>query len=85
MFFLPFVDISCSGHKIATLSGIQLIKGTTIKIAGEEKSEKIKPEPLIIYAFICGIFGLGLSYLKSKGGAIASAISEGIGLTTLQK
>ena len=30
-FILPFVTVSCQGQKLATLTGIQLITGTTIK------------------------------------------------------
>lgn len=29
-FFLPFTHISCSGERVATLTGIQLVTGTTI-------------------------------------------------------
>lgn len=30
-FFLPWVNVSCQGQKIATFSGIQLVTGTTIE------------------------------------------------------
>jgi len=36
-FFLPFFNITCQGQKIATLSGFELITGTTISTNGLNK------------------------------------------------
>lgn len=78
-FFLPFIDITCSGQKIETLTGIQLVTGTTIErpsLFGErEKVEKVEGELLAILAFFSAVVGLGLSFLKSLKSSIAPAIA----------
>lgn len=86
-FFLPFTHISCQGEKVATLTGVQLVTGTTIEqpaMFGEKKQDKrIDPEPLAILVLLSTIVGFGLSFLKSRESTIASAITGGIGLIFL--
>jgi len=86
-FFLPFTDISCSGQKVATFTGIQLVTGTTIEqpsMFGEKgQVQKVDAEPLAILAFFSAVVGLGLSFLRSRKSAIAPAITGGVGLITL--
>jgi len=75
-FFLPFVTFSCQGQKIVTLSGIQLVTGTTINQPqpfGPPKSQKVDAEPLAVLAFLSGIAGLALSFLRGRKSAIAPA------------
>ncbi|MBD3180857.1 hypothetical protein GF312_01095 [Candidatus Poribacteria bacterium] len=67
-FFMPFVNISCAGENIITLTGFQLITGTSIDQSdpfGRGQSEKVPPEPLGIAVFVCGILGLLLSFLEN--------------------
>jgi hypothetical protein len=86
-FFLPFVDFSCQGQKVATLTGIQLVTGTNFEqssmFGGQAKTEKVPSEPLAILSILCVILGLGLSFLKDKKSKIAPAISGLAGLTFL--
>jgi len=80
-FFLPFVTFSCQGQKIVSLSGIQMVAGTSVQqpqMFGPPKSEKLNAEPLAVLALLCGALGLGLSFLKGRGGAIASAAAGGL-------
>jgi len=64
-FFLPFVNLSCQGQRLMTLSGIQLVTGTTIEqpvLFGQRSPvQRVSGEPLAILAFLCAIAGLGLS------------------------
>ncbi len=85
-FFLPWINISCQGEKVATYTGIQLVTGTTIEqkgMFGEKKVEKVDAEPLAIATLICVIVGLGLSFLKGRKSAIAPAIVSAGGLVLL--
>ena len=75
-FFLPFVTFSCQAQKILTLSGIQLVTGTTIQQPqpfGPPKAQKVDAEPLAVLAFLSGIAGLALSFLRGRKSAIAPA------------
>lgn len=85
-FFLPFVSVSCGGEKIVTLSGVQLVTGTTVKAPSSsgsmfqrETTEKRETgrEPLAIIALVITIAGLGLSFIKSRKSAIAPALAGG--------
>lgn len=85
-FFLPFVNVSCGGQKVASFTGIQLVTGTTIKQPGmfeQKQTQKLKREPLAICAFLSVIVGLGLSLLKTKKSPIVTAIIGGIGAVML--
>lgn len=94
-FFLPFVNLSCSGQTIMSLSGFQLMTGADMKpnnnmFGGMEfsdqnvsKEEKIDPQPMAILAFIAAIAGLALSFLKKKSTAITAAIFSGLGFVFL--
>jgi len=85
-FFLPFVNVSCGGHKVASFTGIQLVTGTTIKQPGtfeQKQTQRLKGEPLAIFAFLSVIVGLGLSLLKTKKSPIVTAIIGGIGAVML--
>jgi preprotein translocase subunit SecG len=80
-FFLPFVTFSCQGQKVLTLSGIQLVTGTSMQqsqMFGPPKSEKINAEPLAVLALLCGVLGLGLSFLRGRTSAIAPAAAGGL-------
>ncbi|PIR71965.1 MAG: hypothetical protein COU42_02990 [Candidatus Nealsonbacteria bacterium CG10_big_fil_rev_8_21_14_0_10_36_24] len=86
-FFLPFSHISCQGEKIATLTGVQLVTGTTIGSPemsfGSRENRQVDPEPLAILAFLCTFGGVGVSVLRGKKGVLASAITGCLGLTSL--
>lgn len=88
--FLPFVNLSCGGQKLASLTGIQLVTGTTIKqpamirqMFGQMQPQKFKGNPLAIISFLSAIAGLGLSFLKAKKNIIVSTIIAGIGAVSL--
>jgi hypothetical protein len=86
-FFFPFMDISCSGQKVISFSGIQMVTGTTIEkpaMFGEKtENEKIDPEPLAIATLIFVIAGFLLSFIKKRKSAILPAILAVISIITL--
>jgi hypothetical protein len=86
-FFLPFTHISCQGEKIATLTGVQLVTGTTIEppemFGNKREARQLDPEALAILAFLCTFGGAALSLLRGKNGVLASAITGCLGLISL--
>lgn len=85
-FFLPFVTFSCQGQKVLSLSGIQLVTGSSVQqpqMFGPPKSQNMDPEPVAIFAFLCGVLGLALSFLKGRAGTIAPAAAGGLGAILL--
>ncbi len=85
-FFLPFVTFSCQAQKVLGLSGVQLVTGTSVpqpQMFGPPKSEQMNAEPFAVLAFLCGILGLGLSFLRGRTGAIAPAAMGGLGAILL--
>ncbi len=92
-FFLPFVNLTCSGQKIMSLSGFQLITGTEINASGmlDDFSEKnvpsekneVDPQPLALFALISAIAGLGLSFVRKKMSALITVVISVIGFIFL--
>jgi len=77
-FFLPFVSVTCQGTRVASLTGIQLVTGTTVDQPSLSRTrsepQKVSGEPLAVFALLCAIAGLGLSFLKSSKSSLAPAL-----------
>lgn len=92
-FFLPFVNLSCGGQTIMSLSGFQLITGAKVSPADNlfggfkqeefDEKERVDPQPMAILAFIMALAGLGLSFIKRKKLAIITVIVSALGLIFL--
>jgi hypothetical protein len=85
-FFLPFVSVSCQQQKIISFTGIQLVTGTAIEqpqMLGPRKVDRVNPEPFAVLAFLAGLAGLGVSFLKDQKTALAPAIFGGVGAVCL--
>lgn len=90
-FFMPFVNLSCSGQTIMSLTGFQLITGADIKdqnmfgdINGTQtKQEKVESQPLALFALLAAIAGLGLSFIRKKSLAIVNVVISALGAVFL--
>ncbi|MBW4571923.1 MAG: hypothetical protein KME31_29095 [Tolypothrix carrinoi HA7290-LM1] len=86
-FFLPFITVSCRQEEIATLNGIDLAIGKTVRqpsiFGNQSKEEKIPADPLATIALISGVIGLGTSFIKAKKSAIAPAGAGIVGFILL--
>lgn len=90
-FFMPFVNLSCSGQTIMSLTGFQLITGADIKdqnMFGEmngtqTKQEKVESQPLALFALLAAIAGLGLSFIRKKSLAIVNVVVSALGAVFL--
>jgi len=85
-FFLPWVNVSCQGQKVATFSGIHLVTGTTVEqpqMFGPAEERKIGGETLAILVLLSACAGLALSFLKDKKGVMGSAVTGGMGVIFL--
>ncbi len=93
-FFLPFVSFTCQGHKIATISGMELITGTKIEKFQMEnynnqktnpdidKERDVSSEPLAIFAFIFALSGIVISLIP-KYSKVLSIIAGVLGTLML--
>jgi hypothetical protein len=85
-FFLPFVTVSCQGQKLLTLTGVQLVTGTTVQVPqmfGPSKEEKIPGDGLARLACLSGLVGLLAAIVaKNKGKTVAAALA-GLGAILL--
>lgn len=81
-FFLPFMTVSCRGQGVATATGLQLVTGFTIEDGGSsgrgQSTQRQGSEPLAVLAFLAVLGGLGLSFLRSRAGAIGAAIAGAV-------
>lgn len=74
-FLLPFMTISCNGTRLVSLSGVQLLTGTTITPLGGGQATPVQPSPLVIAAFALGI--VGIFTRRRNGSAVTPWLSIG--------
>ncbi len=76
-FLLPFIEISCSGQKIVSFTGLQLVMGTQMQSLFGGAPQKVSPELFAIISFLCFIGGiivaLKAQQIAAKGMAFFSA------------
>src|ERR1041384_8708077 len=68
-FFLPFFEVSCQGHKLLSVSGLQLAFGMDVPeptIFGPPKTRSVPGDSLVLLTFLLAGAGLGLSFVKGK-------------------
>jgi len=87
-FFLSFCVFSCGGHKIGSVTGINLVTGTEITnhdlITGHQtKGEKIPASMWAIIAFGAAIVGLVIYLIKEKREALIGTAAGAIGFLSL--
>lgn len=85
-FFLPFTELSCQGQKVTSLTGIQLVTGTTLsqpRPFGPPKKTKMPSEPLAVVAFVCAGLAMAFAVLRNRMATIISAVVSAAGAVTL--
>jgi hypothetical protein len=82
LFLMPFVNISCQGHKLVSLTGIQLSFGGEIRSPGmfgqTGEVRRIEPEFWATIALASLVTGLVLILLKPLRTTLPPAIAAGI-------
>lgn len=84
-FLFSFVNITCRGERVASLTGLQLAKGTEITqtgFFGSKKTQKVDAEPLATMALIAGVAGLLLS-LRGRATRALTTIAGAAGAVLL--
>lgn len=82
-FILPFIKISCSGEKLMSFTGVQLVTGSEMSNPMSDEKEKMPPEPTAVIALIALVVGVVFAIQLSRGGAILSAVSGGVAVISL--
>jgi uncharacterized membrane protein YdcZ (DUF606 family) len=85
-FLLPWVNFSCQGQHVATLTGLQLVTGTRIQQRGmfcQRKNEKVDSESLAVAVLLVTILGVALSFLKSPKSSLITSIVGVVALILL--
>ena len=88
LFFLPFVNLSCSGQTIMSLSGFQLITGADYKansMFGEtttseaKADEKVDSQPLALFALLAAVVAMALSFVKMRTMSLVNIVISALG------
>ena len=87
LFVLPFVTFSCLGQDLASLTGLELVTGTSVEMPGDDgnpQRQEIPAESLALVALACGVAAgvLGL-VLKSVRTAILPAVISAVAAVAL--
>lgn len=84
-FLFSFVNVTCRGERVASLTGLQLAKGTEITqtdFFGSKKTKKVDAEPFATMALIAGVAGLLLS-LGGRAPRVLTTIAGAAGALSL--
>lgn len=65
-FLLPFVEVSCSGQKLVSFTGLQLITGSELQNPMGGQAQKYGSEPFALITMLCFIGGLIFALQVSK-------------------
>ena len=82
-FILPFIQISCSGEKVVSFTGVQLVTGSEMANPMSDEKEKLPPEPTAIIALVALVVGVVFATQLSRGAAILSAVSGGVAVIAM--
>lgn len=85
-FLLTFLDMSCSGQHLTSLSGVQLATGTTIEEPtgfGDVQKRQLRPEPLALLALGALVLGGGLCLVKRREGLLVASLLGAAALIVL--
>jgi hypothetical protein len=95
LFFLPFVNLSCGGQTIMSITGFQLITGTEVKASGmfgemnsddelnTDQKKEIESQPLALFAFLAALIGLIVSFFKKRIPALINIVISIAGVVFL--
>jgi hypothetical protein len=93
-FVLPFVNLTCSGQTVMTLTGFQLITGADFEpnmfnqqgmfddqgTQNQPASEDgVEPQPMALFAFLAAVLCLAISFVKKKTTALLCMIISASG------
>jgi len=81
LFFMPFVNFSCNGKNFVSLTGIQLVTGTTLESGYGQQS--VPGSALAFFALLCPIIGLLGGYFKGFGEFKAKGIRKVLALVSV--
>jgi len=86
-FLLPFVEVSCQGRKMVTLTGLQLATGTQIQqrdaFSGQAQTREIPREPLVFFVLLCTVVATGYCFVSGSRGRKVSALAGTLALILL--
>lgn len=92
-FFLTFVNITCAGTKIASLSGFEVAFGTTIAQPGtggmfggkgtQAKETTTDPNATAIIALVLAVAGIILSFVQIKQQSLILIILSALGFIVM--
>ncbi|MEM9388303.1 MAG: hypothetical protein AAGA68_24845 [Pseudomonadota bacterium] len=93
MFLLPFVNVSCTGMASYTLTGLDMVVGTTIEVKdlpsfdGRTPSrvnrELVPPRPAAFVALVAAFVGLSFGLVSVAQARIVTALSSVLGMGAL--
>jgi len=82
LFLLPWVNVSCSGQTVASISGIEMVTGTQVSAQsqyGRSRSQKVETEPVAVILLLVTLAGL-VGFAEIKNIKIIEAILGGLGI-----
>jgi hypothetical protein len=78
LFIFPFVRLSCQGQAIVSLTGVQLITGTSIEEPGSGSPKReADGEFLALLAFVCGLVAAVYTFVRIPKATVVTMVASG--------
>jgi len=73
-FLLPFLTVSCEGQNMGTITGMDMVTGTSVQ------GQAMDPNPLVIVILMLTLVGIGLGFWVNAKRPLLSSITGAAGL-----
>ncbi len=87
IFFMPFVNVSCTNMVNIPLSGVDLATGKTIEFkepfSDKVTRERIEPEPYATIALGVAVLGLLVGFARTSAARLVNAVAGAAGAVLL--
>ena len=80
---LPFIQISCSGEKMMSFTGVQLVTGSEMSNPLTEETEKIPPNGYAVVALIALVAGIAFCFSVARPQSMVAGICGIVSLVAM--
>lgn len=79
VFLMPFLDMSCQGQKMVTLTGYEVAFGAELPVeapfGGPKAKQKVDSTPIIMTAFFITLIAAAVALWNGIGGAVFAGVA----------
>jgi len=82
-FFMPFLLVQCQGQTVATVSGVDMVTGTSVSAGGYGSAQVVRPVIWAILGLGMAVAGFVLGFTRIDKTQMLSIVAAGVGFVCL--